>query len=356
MTENLPHYLILFLTILISLHLRYTHHQRSRIRNMLPAITKSIKQLRSHAGIILASCGAASLLLYTRFLQFNLNTYAEKPLQSLQLLLHNDKGAALSLLAVILGLVLLYGAGYWAVRQINVRTAWLLVFGWTAGFAIVLLFMYPFAAADIWDYILHARIFGVYGDNPYIDLVKQYPKDPFYDYAFWKDLASTYGPAWVLVTGLAARLVGDGITANVIIFKMVPGVFFFASLGVVALILRRTDPKRVLPAVFLLSWNPMVLFETFGNGHNDMSMVFWILLAVLCLVRKQYVFTILSLTMGALFKFIPLMLLPAAGLICLREIDGLKARLRFMSISALLSAGLMAACLLYTSPSPRDRG
>jgi len=244
---------------------------------------------------------------------------------------------------VWLGLIFFYGAGNWAVHQLRGHTAWLLVIGWAAGFAAVLLFMYPFAAADIWDYIMHARIFGVYGDNPFVDLVKQYPKDPFYDYAFWKDLASTYGPAWVLVTGLAARLAGDGIITNVIIFKMVPGVFFFCSLGVVALILRRTCSERMLPAVFLLAWNPMVLFETFGNGHNDMSMVFWILLAVLCLVRKQYVLTILSLIMGVLFKFIPLILLPAAGLICLRDLDGLKARLRFMLVSALLSVGLIAA-------------
>ncbi len=310
---------------------------------MLSTITKSIKQLNSHAGIILALCGAASLLLYTRFIQFNLNTYAEKPLLSLQLLLHNDKGTALSLMAVMLGLATLYGVGYWSVLRLSQRTAWFLVIGWAAGFAVVLLFMYPFAAADIWDYILHARIFGVYGDNPYVDLVKQYPADPFYEYAFWKDLASTYGPAWVLVTGLVARLAGDGITANVITFKLVPGVFFFASLGVITLILRRTTPVRLLPAVFLLAWNPMVLFETFGNGHNDMSMVFWILLAALYLIKKQYVLTILSLIVGALFKFIPLMLLPAAGLICLRDIDGLKARLRFLIVSGLLSAGLLAA-------------
>jgi len=307
---------------------------------------KFLQYLQKDAGVFLAVCGAASLLLYTRFLQFNLQQYADKPLQSLQLLSGNDKGAALSLMGVVMGLVLLYGAGYWAAQQLRGRTAWLLMIGWAAGFAVVLLFMYPFAAADIWDYIMHARIFGVYDGNPFVDLVKQYPQDPFYDYAFWKNLASTYGPAWVLVTGLAARLAGDGIIANVIIFKLIPGVFFFAALGVIVLILKQNAPERTLAAVYLIAWNPMVLFETFGNGHNDMSMVFCILLAVLFLVRKHHVLSILALILGALFKFIPLMLLPAAGLICLRDLDGWKARFRFMAVSALLSAALIAA--VYT--------
>ena len=164
---------------------------------------KFLQYLQKDAGVFLAVCGAASLLLYTAFLQFNLQHHANKPLQSLQLLSGNDKGAALSLMGVVMGLVLLYGAGYWAAQQLRGRTAWLLMIGWAAGFAVVLLFMYPFAAADIWDYIMHARIFGVYDGNPFVDLVKQYPQDPFYDYAFWKNLASTYGPAWVLVTKLS---------------------------------------------------------------------------------------------------------------------------------------------------------
>jgi len=306
-------------------------------------MTKFLQYLQKHAGVFLAVCGAASLLLYTAFLQFNLQQVADKPLQSLQLLLGNDKGAALTLMGVVVGLVLLYGAGYWAAQQLRGRTAWLLVIGWAAGFAVVLLFMYPFAAADIWDYIMHARIFGVYGGNPFVDTVANYPKDPFYDYAFWKDLASTYGPAWVLLTSLAARLAGDGIIANVILFKLIPGIFLFASFGVIALILKQNAPERALPAVYLLAWNPMVLFETFGNGHNDMSMVFFVLLAALFLVRKQHVLSILALILGALFKFIPLMLLPAAGLICLRDLDGWKARLRLVAVSALLSAAVITA-------------
>jgi hypothetical protein len=57
-------------------------------------------------------------------------------------------------------------------------------------------------------------------------------------------------------------------------------------------------------------WNPLLLFETAGNGHNDVAMVFFVLLALVLEQRERHLPPVLALTVSALFKFVSLLLLP----------------------------------------------
>ena len=91
----------------------------------------------------------------------------------------------------------------------------------------------------------------------------------------------------------------------------------------------------------LLAWNPVVLYVTLGNGHNDVTIVFCMLAAVWALIHRHYTLTILALVIGALFKFIPV-LLPAAGLIALRNLSNLRARLHFLVVTTLSTLALIA--------------
>jgi hypothetical protein len=135
------------------------------------------------------------------------------------------------------------------------------------------------------------------------------------------------------LAGFAARLAGNGIVTNVIVFKLLSGLFLLASIGIVAAILHQMAPERALAGVVLLAWNPLVLYETLGNGHNDMAIVFWILAAAWLLLKQRYTLTILALMAGALFKFIPLLMLPTAGVIAWRNLQTGPARRRFLIIT-----------------------
>jgi hypothetical protein len=92
-------------------------------------------------------------------------------------------------------------------------------------------------------------------------------------------------------------------------------------------------------------WNPLILYETLGQGHNDVAMLFWILLATWWLAHRRHTLAVLALVVGALFKFVPLLLLPAAGLVSLRSLPGKAARLRFLVVTACATAVLVM--LLY---------
>ncbi len=162
-------------------------------------------------------------------------------------------------------------------------------------------------------------------------------------YAYWKTAPSAYGPLWELLAGLTARLAGDGILTNILLFKLVPALFLFASMGMVALILRAHAPERALAGVLLLGWNPMIQFEVFGNGHNDIVMIFWALLATWALTRRRCTLAIQALVTGMLIKSIPLLFIPAAGWIALRPLDGWPVRLRFVALTTLASLALTVA-------------
>ena len=201
----------------------------------------------------------------------------------------------------ILGL--LYWEGYrLASRHVQGRAAWIIVIGGMLAFIVIFLFMAPFDAADIYDNIMHGRILGVYNANPFVQVIADYPQDPFFQYTAWKQAHSAYGPLWELLAGLTARLSGDGIIANVMTFKLLPGLFHLASVGLVFLFLRAKAPEKALGGVLLLGWNPVLLFETWGNGHNDMAMTFWFLLAFWWISRQDYTLAVLSLLLGALVK------------------------------------------------------
>ena len=235
----------------------------------------------------------------------------------------------------------LYWLGWRAAQRTGGRTAWLIVLGGALASGIALLFVYPFDAADIFDYIMHGRIVSVYGANPFREVAEQFSHDPFYPYAGWQRSPSFYGPAWEMVGAGVTWLVGDGIIANVLAFKLVGGVFLAASAGLVALILRHAAPERMLAGVTFLAWNPVVLYVTLGNGHNDIILVTCILAAVLALLHRRYTLTILALVLGTLFKFIPALLLPAAGLIALRNLSDMRARLRFLAVATFASLALI---------------
>lgn len=235
----------------------------------------------------------------------------------------------------------LYWLGWRAAQRASGRTAWLIVLGGALASGFVLLFIYPFDAADIFDNILHGRILSVYGANPFRDVAEQFPGDPFYPYAAWRRAPSAYGPAWEMLAAGVSWLAGDGIIANVLAFKLLVGVFMTASVGLVAVILRHRAPERALAGVTLLAWNPVVLYVTLGNGHNDITIVFCMLAAVWALIHRRYTLTILALVLGALFKFIPVLLLPAAGLIALRNLPNLRARLHFLVVTTLSTLALI---------------
>ena len=300
---------------------------RSQSR-VLPVSTRQVASRRLALWVLLGA-GALSVLCYWWFFvrPIGLLDLAQRPLQDLFKLSLTDPGAHGRIIAGYLSLGALYWLGWRAAQRIerkDARAAWIIVAASALTAAATLLFMYPFGAADLFDNIMHGRILGVYGGNPFTEPAVQFSADPIYPFTAWRRAPSAYGPAWEALAGGVAWLVnqigGASIVANAVAFKLLGGAFLAASVAVVALVLRRKAPERALAGVVLLAWNPVILVETLGNGHNDIAMIFWVLAAAWALVGGRYTLAVLALVVGALVKFVPVLMLPAALLVAWRDV------------------------------------
>jgi len=291
--------------------------------------------------LIGAALGSLAIYLLAFTLPANLLTLYQRDNLIGQLLRHGGLSGFLRLSAAFISVGFLYFVGLRAARQTSSKTAWMIVIGGTLAFIVMFLFMAPLDARDIYDNIFHGRILGVHKANPFRDVISSFPNDPFFKYPWWKDSPSAYGPLWETLAGVTAWLAGDGIIANILAFKILPGIFHLASIAVVVSFLRRTQPQHALSGALLLGWNPVLLYETWGNGHNDIAMIFWVLLAALWISRRQYSLGTLSLIAGMLIKFIPVLLIPAALLIGYHSLENLKSRFWFIVKTSLAGAFLI---------------
>jgi hypothetical protein len=288
---------------------------------------------------LLGGLAGFSLLIYlwAFVAPYNLLDWYQHPRLTLRFFLKTDPLAQWWLVWAFLMQAGLYWLAWRLALQVRGRAAWAIVLSGTVAFSAALLFFYPLDAADIFDNIMHGRIHGVYGANPFKDPPKLFAGDPFFPYVAWKRTPSAYGPIWESLAGGVARLAGDGILANVFAFKLL-GVFFLAlGLGLVYVILRRLASERALAGVILLAWNPVILYETIANGHNDLAMAVWILAAVWAVLERRYTLAILALWVGVTIKLVPLLLLPLVVIIALRDLPHIQARLRFLGTTALAS-------------------
>ncbi len=307
------------------------------------AVREQASERAALAALAIAAIVGAALYLGTCTLPFGLvklQTYYHLDLERLQI---GKAHLQWTLYAALLAEGALYWLAWQAACMVRGRAAWAAVIGGALLLAAPLLFMYPIGSTDIFDYIMHGRMVGLYHANPFVTIAALFPRDIFLRYTGWPAATSAYGPLWERLAGLLARVGGNGVVSNVIAFKLLEVLFLAGCGAVIGVMLHRTAPERAPAGVLLLTWNPIVLYETVGNGHNDIVMVFCILAAALALSFRRYTLAILLLVAGALVKFIPVLMLPAAGLIALRELPDWRARLRFIAVTGLLSAALVAA-------------
>jgi ribosomal protein S18 acetylase RimI-like enzyme len=290
--------------------------------------------------VILGICGMVSFFLYLQFITrraFLFDYYTRAT--NFGTIVGANKNVAYATFVVFLLLFGVYILSWWAAGNIKNKEAWTLVFGWAALLCIPMVLLYPFGARDIFDYILRARIFTVYGQNPFFQTASAFPTDPFFNYGWWKEFPSPYGPFWELLAGLGVRLAGDGVLANIFVFKSISIIFLFATAAFIALTLKKHAPDRALQGTLLFLWNPLVLFEIVGNAHNDITMLVWMAASIWAAANKRWSLTVWFLALGAVFKFIPILLLPTAGLIGLANHSDTRNKLKFFFLTA-------AGCLI----------
>ncbi len=143
----------------------------------------------------------------------------------------------------------------------------------------------PLFSTDVFSYEAYAKMFAIYGVNPYLHGPYTIALDPMYHLvgSKWIYTPSAYGP---LFTALSGPLAFTSTLFSTFFFKLVAAL---GSLGTVA-ILWRTAPLRGVDPVrgaVLFGLNPLIVLYGVGGGHNDLVMTLPMVAAVYATLRSQ---------------------------------------------------------------------
>lgn len=206
--------------------------------------------------------------------------------------------------AIYIFIVLLLAISYWllaksaAKKILTHRQLWM----FTSLTVIMLIFSYPAFSHDIFNYMFDARIITKYGVSPWEYKALDFPTDTWTRFMRWTHRPSVYPPVWIGLSLVPAVLGMGKFTLTLFLFKLMAAGFY---LGSIWLIVRW---KGLLPAT-LFAFNPLVIVETLVNGHMEIVMAFFGLLAIYLSRRKLLSWLSLLVSIG--IKYMTILLLPA---------------------------------------------
>ncbi len=228
----------------------------------------------------------------------------------------------------------------------------------------LILILYPaLTSQDVFSYIIYARLGVMYHHNPLTTLPEAIAHDTVYQYIFWITQPSAYGPTWIGLTSflqwLALLLQHNSVVTMVLFLRLLGLCTLLATTALLwtisgALLPHSSSTRRArLSAALAMAWNPLLLFEACVNAHNDIEILFFILLAFWLLVRWQeqrqahwLIAASLSLALATCLKITFIVLYPGLLLfLLLQERRALVERLRLAALSLLSYVGSIG--LLY---------
>jgi alpha-1,6-mannosyltransferase len=215
-------------------------------------------------------------------------------------------------------------------------------------FNVLFILVPPSFSIDLLSYISHGYIKASLHGNPYV-----IPSSIVADTSLGSELlqygwrpvhpVTPYGPLWSHLETLIVQ-VFNGVRTQLFAFKLVVVASSLGSAVFIWMILGRIRPELRLLGTLAYLWNPMILVELAGDGHNDALMVFFVLLALFLTIRGRVSSGLIAMSLGVLTKYVPLWLVPPQAVYLWRT---RHSTLRFaravasgVAVAVLLSAAL----------------
>ena len=274
----------------------------------------------------------ASLVGYLLFWWwFPLRPYATTlPLQDVRSLAPSLLGG-LGYGLLLLALFGLYWLAFKAVQRGQALPSLAFLLGTAVCLALPLLQSYPINANDLYRYVIRGRVSSVYGENPYAAPPNAFPDDPFLPLAGeWAGETSPYGPLWELLAAGITRLTTDNLLAGLLTFKGVALLAHLVCGWLIWRLLAQAHPTKQRSFTLLWLWNPALLLMFVVDGHNDIMMLVWQLVALWFWRQERPLLTFFFLLLGALTKPIGLLPIPFFALAAWRGLENNAARLRLV--------------------------
>ena len=217
--------------------------------------------------------------------------------------------------------------------------------------SIIFFIMLPLTSTDVFYYIGTGWAEAHYGINPYytsVDNLFEQNPDVVNDQilskmkGIWSNETIVYGPVWPLICKILSGLSMGNLTLALFIYKL-----FNLSLHILNayLIYKIARNKKRFPLMYAL--NPLILFDGLANVHNEMLLVFLILLALYFFIRKKNMaLTVVFLALGSAVKYVAILLVPFLVLYYYRKEKPTK-KIIYSIFWAILFIAVLTLCYLF---------
>jgi Flp pilus assembly protein TadD len=245
-----------------------------------------------------------------------------------------------------------FGGAVWAARQSMAGRRELLLIGGVQVLLGAWLCLQPYLSSqDIFSYAFYSHILTWYHANPYVAVPRDFPYDPLFGAIFWKDQPSNYGPVWTYLSALVTLAAGSTSGTTILGLRVLAALAGLAGTPIVWSIARRVGPTSRLAATLLWAWNPLLLVESAGAGHNDVLMALFIITSLMTWFQRRRSWSIGFLVLATLTKYVAAILIPFYLVLWLK--DEPARRVSVLARTCLISVGLtvLAFAPVYAGPA-----
>lgn len=175
---------------------------------------------------------------------------------------------------------------------------------------IILVFSYNAFSYDLFNYIFDAKIITHYHQNPYFHKALDYTGDPMLSFMRWTQRLYPYGPGWLVLTVPLSFIGMNYFLLTFFLFKFLAGFSFVGSCWLIYKISDRIFPEDKLFNLSFWAFNPLVIIESLVSAHNDISMIFFMLLSIYLLIIDRKFLSTISYLFSISIKFATGIFLP----------------------------------------------
>ncbi len=184
-------------------------------------------------------------------------------------------------------------------NRISKKQLWMLVIST----AVILTFSYNAFSYDLFNYIFDAKIVTHYHQSPYLYRALDFAGEPMLSFMRWTHRVYPYGPTWL---GLTVPLSFIGLNVflpTFFIFKALMSASFLGTAYFIGKILKKVSPKTEILGLAFFALNPLVIIESLVSSHNDITMMFFAMMALYLFLSQKYVraFILLFISIGVKF-------------------------------------------------------
>ncbi len=168
----------------------------------------------------------------------------------------------------------------------------------------------PNNSDDIYYYIGVGRADSSFAENPYenyfSEVQQRHQEDSVITEAPSLNVVYTYGPLWRNICKALSTIPLNTMNEMLYLYKFVNVLIHLLNC---VLIYKISKDKKLLK-LGIYALNPLIIFECLINCHNDIFVLFFVLLAIYLKQKDKIGLGVVSILLGTLIKYVPVIFLP----------------------------------------------